>query len=129
MHQTHIKREQQLASLCSCEGLSLFNKAVITVADGFLRTTPLTATVTVPSRHLLHTTTTRRHTHIKHINIQRLCQSLPSFRFHAAPMTLLHSPTTSGGDNELPALGPRVSIHKPVGNTSGSLINRIPFPN
>jgi len=23
MHQTHIKREQQLASLCSCEGLSL----------------------------------------------------------------------------------------------------------
>ena len=51
MHQTHIKREQQLASLCSCEGLSLFNKATNTVADGFLRTTPLTATVTVSSRH------------------------------------------------------------------------------
>ena len=29
----------------------LFNKATNTVADGFLRTTPLTATVTVPSRH------------------------------------------------------------------------------
>ena len=106
MHQKHIKREQQLAPLCSCEGLSLFNKATNTVADGFRRTNPLTATVTVPSRHLLRTTT-RRHS--------PTCTSTysgsPSCCFHAAPVTLLHSPRTSGVDNKLPALGPQVSIH------------------
>ena len=72
-----------------------------------------------------HNTASRPHTYIK---TQRLCQRLPSCLFHAAPVTLLHNPRTSGVD-ELPALGPRVPIHKPVGNMSGSLINRNPLPN